>query len=65
MVLFDEPFLEKYVNENGGATGGRTAAKTTSKIIERVAPILGIEKENIAEDFLVNVKRKGLNFASF
>ena len=65
LVLFDEPFLEKYVNENGGATGGRTAAKTTSKIIERVAPILGIEKENIAEDFLVNVKRKGLNFASF
>ena len=47
-----------------GATGGKTAAKTTAKIIKRIAPILGIEKQKNIKDLIVK-KRKGINFASF
>ncbi len=65
LVLFDEPFLKDSKDLKDGATGGKTAAKTTAKIIKRIAPILGVEKENINEDLLVNKGRKGINFVSF
>ncbi|MBF96843.1 MAG: Peptidoglycan synthase FtsI [Alphaproteobacteria bacterium MarineAlpha9_Bin4] len=65
LVLFDEPLLKNTVGYNDGATGGKTAAKTTAKIIKRIAPLLGIEKENTYEDLLVKKGRKGINFASF
>ena len=63
--MFDEPFLKDSKDLKDGATGGKTAAKTTAKIIKRIAPILGVEKENINEDLLVNKGRKGINFVSF
>ena len=65
LVLFDEPSFQNFINNNDGATGGRTAAKTTSKIIKRISPILGIEKENNSNDLIVNNKKKGVELASF
>jgi len=65
LVLFDEPFLKDSQDLKDGATGGKTAAKTTAKIIKRIAPILGVEKENINKDLLVNNERKGINYVSF
>ena len=65
LVLFDEPFLKDSKDVKDGATGGKTAAKTTAKIIKRIAPILGVEKENINKDLLVNKERTGINFVSF
>ena len=64
LVLFDEPVLEGFSNNNDGATGGKTAAKTTAKIIKRIAPILGLEIQNNIEDLLVK-RKKGINFASY
>ena len=48
-------------NYNDGATGGKTAAKTTAKIIKRIAPILGIEKQNNLKDLIVK-RKKGNKF---
>ena len=64
LVLFDEPLLNDIASVYDGATGGKTAAKTTAKIIKRIAPILGIEKQKNIKDLIVK-KRKGINFASF
>ena len=58
MVLFDEPLLKDIANENDGATGGKTAAKTTAKIIKRIAPILGIEKQKNIKDLIVKEKKE-------
>ena len=64
LVLFDEPSLKEFTNENDGATGGKTAAKTTANIIRRIAPILGIEIQNNIKDLIVE-RKKGINFASY
>ena len=64
LVLFDEPSLKHFSNENDGATGGKTAAKTTANIIRRIAPILGIEIQNNIKDLIVE-RKKGINFASY
>jgi cell division protein FtsI (penicillin-binding protein 3) len=41
LVMVDEPHPNK--QSHGYATGGWTAAPTTSRIIQRIAPLLGIE----------------------
>ena len=65
LVLFDEPLFQNINNNHDGATGGRTAAKTTAKIIKRISPILGIEKEKNSKKILVDNKKKGVELASF
>ena len=63
-VLFDEPSLKDRNKKDDGATGGKTAAKTTAKIIKRIAPILGLEKENTKKDLLA-ISKEGISLASY
>ena len=56
--------LKSFSGENDGATGGKTAAKTTAKIIKRIAPILGIEKQNNNKNFMVD-RNKEINFVAY
>ncbi len=65
LVLFDEPFLKNKYDENFGATGGKTAAKTTAKIIQSIAPILGMNKKRLDKDLVVEKNLKGFNYVSF
>jgi cell division protein FtsI (penicillin-binding protein 3) len=41
LVLIDEPVADA---ESGGRTGGLTAAPTAGKVIDRVAPLLGVTR---------------------
>jgi cell division protein FtsI (penicillin-binding protein 3) len=48
LVMFDEP--KPVAADNGVTTGGFTAAPTAGRVIERIAPLLGVKRVIIASD---------------
>ncbi len=62
LVLFDEP---KNGKSNNKATGGLTAAPVAGRIIKRIAPILGVERDISDENKLVKFKQENFELANY